>query len=263
MAKGVLTASNVGTIVSKCWARPDKYFREGYNAYSYRQTKVLKAGRTQAEVQVCQQAGQTFVVTFTLRDDNTIAMACDCIRREADICAHRVAAAYELQQYLQLHPPLIWQDALAGAVKATRNQRKASRGSSIFVFSLQENDYYGAQISIYTVPRRSLPEELPVNGPELARAIHRAKVKDARPVYSRSDFSSVFNASPELIAAAGLVLNAGYSPVKARSIRSFRCWPAARSSSPAARILWPGRWPSATRKPRPISSASRLRMVFA
>jgi len=168
---------------------------------------MLRIERTRAQVQVRQPREDTHLVEIMLAKDGQLEVTCDCPRLQLE-CSHKIAALFELQRYLQEHPPCIWQQVLDEAVKPER-ARKTDAGHTVIVFSVHTDNVTYTRITPYSISRRHLPQDLPAEGVELARIIHRTKGVTARPVYSRTDFSTISNATPELIAAMGLILSTG------------------------------------------------------
>ena len=207
MAKQYLTSERVSVALNG-FVQYNKIYRDGYTAYTYRQAQVAAVDRRQASLTVFRYNGLPHLVAVTLQEDGTLAVGCNCTRAN-DPCAHKVAALLALNFYLQQHPPFAWKQALAPVVKPERATRKAGGGgNTIIVFSLSAAANQSAHIGLYSLSRKHLPGEVPDDGPALAQAIHAARVdaRLARPIYTRSDFSTVLNQSTELIAAAGLLI---------------------------------------------------------
>lgn len=208
MAGRNLTTQLFQPLLNKYWRNPTKFYWEGYNAFTYRQAQVLHIERSQATVLVTPPKDTAHQVEVSLTKDGQVEASCDCPRLQLE-CSHKIAAFFELQRYLQEHPPCIWQQVLDEAVKPER-ARKAVTGNAVIAFSLySDNNATYTHITPHSISRRQLPDTLPEDGAELAQVIHRTKGVTARPVYSRSDFSTIFNATPELIAAMGLILSTG------------------------------------------------------
>jgi non-specific serine/threonine protein kinase len=209
MAGRFLTAQVISPWLTKYWRNPTKLYWEGYNAFTYHHAHVLSSERTRAQVQVRQPGEAIHLVEIALAPDGQVAATCNCSLAGSD-CRHKIAAIFELQRYLQQHPPCIWQQVLDEAIKPER-ARKAAAGQTVIVFSLNADKLAAAHITPYTISRRHLPGELPADGAELARIIHRTRGTAAHPLYSRMNFSTISNAAPELIAAIGLILSCGTS----------------------------------------------------
>ncbi|MHB0939260.1 MAG: DEAD/DEAH box helicase [Armatimonadota bacterium] len=207
MAGRYLTTQIFAPLLNKYWRNPTKFYWEGYNAFTYRQAHVLRIERSRAVVQVSPTKDAAHLVEVSLKDGQ-VEVSCDCPRLQLE-CSHKIAAFFELQRYLQEHPPCIWQQVLEEAVKPERT-RKVAAGNAVIAFSLySDNNATYTHITPHSIARKHLPSELPEDGTELAQVIHRTKGIAARPVYTRSDFSSIFNATPELIAAMGLIFSTG------------------------------------------------------
>jgi len=193
--------------MNRYWRNPSKLYWEGYNAFTYRQAHILSVERTRAQVQVRSHGEEARQVEIALARDGQIAANCSCPRAELE-CRHKVAAYFELQRYLQQNPPCVWQQVLDEAVKSER-ARKTTAGRNIIVFSVHTDNATYTHITPNSISRRNLPPDLPADGPELARVIEQTRGVTARPLYSRMDFSTIYNATPELIAAMGLMLAGG------------------------------------------------------
>ena len=208
MAGRYLTTQVFQLLLNKYWRNPTKFYWEGYNAFTYRQAHVLRIERTRATVRVKMPKDPQHLVEVTLAQDGQVEVSCDCPRQQQE-CSHKIAAFFELQRYLQEHPPCIWQQVLGEAVKPER-ARKAAAGGTVMAFSVfADNKATSTHITPHSISRRQLPGELPADGAGLAQVIHRTIGVTSRPVYTRSDFSGIVNATPELIAAIGLILSTG------------------------------------------------------
>jgi len=207
MAGRYLTAQVIAPLLQKFWRNPTKFYSEGYSAFTYRQAHVLRLERMRAQVRVRQPKEADHLVDIAMMPGGQITAICDCLRVELE-CRHKVAAFFELQRYLQEHPPCIWQQVLDGAIKPER-ARKSAAGHTLIVFSMQTDNMTYTHITPYSISRKFLPPDLPTDGEELTKAIHLLKGVSARPVYSRSDYSTVANAGPALIAAVSLIQTTG------------------------------------------------------
>ncbi len=210
MAKKRLTADIVGLVVRQAWRYRDLN-QKGQNLYYLGKARVTQLEPDAALVSVTGSDGGTYEVEFGVGEE-PLEVYCDCDADEGEPCEHVIAAAYLLQKHLRQNPPVVWQSQLTAAMSSPRGKEAPRRRGGVMLFTVQPGSWGGARVSPYLVPGHSLPEEIPENGPELARFLHEhGLLKDARSVYTRSDYASLQNNTAQVVAVAGVVLGAAYS----------------------------------------------------
>jgi non-specific serine/threonine protein kinase len=183
--------------------------QQGEALYKQGRATVEQSQATSAQVSVEDPPRPSQQVKIFL-SGSYVNLTCSC--RESfgwGACRHKVAALLALRDYLQAHPPRIWQAILDRAIQSPSKRSTPAPSANVILFSLQERGNSWS-VSPLTLNGRHLPAGHGGDPDAVASAIEQGGLQgQAKPIRSQITPDSYPLMPTSVVAAVNSIIGAG------------------------------------------------------